>query len=181
MQEQQMILVNERDEAIGTMGKMEVHRKGLLHRAFSIFIFDSKGRMLLHQRAGEKYHGAHLWTNACCSHPFPGEQVRAAAARRLEQELGFSTPLNEVFCFTYKVPVENGLIEHEFDHVLVGEYEGPIQPDEHEVADYKYLEVEQIGQWLQTQPGQFTSWFRIAFPEIENWWKKEYRIKRKVV
>jgi isopentenyl-diphosphate delta-isomerase len=106
MEEQSVILVNENDEPVGTMGKLEAHQKGLLHRAFSIFIFDEQGRMLLQQRAPHKYHGAHLWTNACCSHPFPGESIEAAATRRLQEELGFTTPLHEIFSFTYNTPVE---------------------------------------------------------------------------
>ena len=119
MKEQEVVLVNENDEVVGAMPKMEAHQKGLLHRAFSVFIFDSKGRMLLQQRAAEKYHGAHLWTNACCSHPYPGERTEDAAKRRLKEELGFGVKLHEIFSFTYYAKVENDLIEHEFDHVFL--------------------------------------------------------------
>src|SRR5438309_755412 len=174
MKEQEVILVNEQDEPAGTMKKMEVHEKGLLHRAFSIFIFDSKGKMLLQQRDPEKYHGAHLWTNACCSHPLPGEQTQEAAIRRLEEELGFITPLKEIFSFTYHAEVENNLIEHEFDHVFAGEYEGQILPNEKEVSDYAYEHMDSIRWAIENQPGRFTTWFRIAFPKIEIWWKKRY-------
>ena len=135
MEKQQVVLVNEKDEPIGIMEKMEAHQKGLLHRAFSIFIFDSKGRMLLQQRAAQKYHGAHLWTNACCSHPFPDEELKEAAQRRLQEELGFTTDLHEIFSFIYKARVENNLIEHEFDHVFAGEYDSKIQPNPTEVSD----------------------------------------------
>jgi isopentenyl-diphosphate delta-isomerase len=174
MKLQEVILVNEKDEPIGTMEKMEVHQKGLLHRAFSVFIFDSKGRMLLQQRAEGKYHGAHLWTNACCSHPFPGELAEEAANRRLREELGFTTTLHKIFSFTYHAPVENNLIEHEYDHVFAGEYEGEVSPDKNEVADYRYEEMEQIKKAMQLQPGKFTSWFQIVFPKIEEWWKERY-------
>lgn len=174
MQSQQIILVNEKDEPVGTMEKMEVHRKGLLHRAFSVFIFDSKGKMLLQQRAGGKYHGAYLWTNACCSHPFPGEEVRDAAARRLKEELGFHTGLHEIFSFTYRARVENDLIEHEYDHVFAGEYEGRIEPDKEEVSDLRYEGMEQVKKEIALQPEKFTSWFKIVFPKIESWWKERY-------
>ena len=124
-----VILVNEKDQPIGLMDKMEAHQKGILHRAFSVFLFDKKGRMLLQQRAKEKYHGALLWTNACCSHPFENEKIEDAAQRRMREELGVTTPLEKIFCFTYHAAVENELIEHEYDHVFAGEYEGNIFPD----------------------------------------------------
>jgi isopentenyl-diphosphate delta-isomerase len=174
MKPQQIVLVNERDEPVGIMEKMEVHQKGLLHRACSIFIFDSKGRMLLQQRAEGKYHGAHLWTNACCSHPFPDEAVEKAANRRLREELGINTSLQKIFSFTYHAHVENGLIEHEYDHVFAGEYEGEINPDQNEVADYYYEDMEVIKNSLQSQPENFTSWFKIVFPKIAEWWRERY-------
>jgi isopentenyl-diphosphate delta-isomerase len=127
MKNRELILVNEKDEEIGFMEKMEVHRRGLLHRAFSVFIFDKNGNMLLQQRAACKYHGAHLWTNACCSHPFPGESVEAGAARRLKEELGFQTGIEKIFDFVYRSEVENNLVEHEFDHVFSGVYEGEMK------------------------------------------------------
>ncbi|RYY72929.1 MAG: isopentenyl-diphosphate Delta-isomerase [Gammaproteobacteria bacterium] len=174
MKEQKVILVNERDEAIGVMEKMEAHQKGLLHRAFSVFIFDKEGRMLLQQRAAQKYHGGLLWTNACCSHPYPDESVEDAAERRLQEEMGFVTPLQKVFAFTYQAEVENDLIEHEFDHVFTGEYEGGIQPNSEEVAAYGYHSMEEISYLLDERPKTFTTWFRIAFPQILSWWKKAY-------
>ena len=174
MNEQQVILVNETDEPIGTAGKTEAHENGLLHRAFSVFIFDNKGRMLIHQRAAGKYHGGLLWTNACCSHPNPGEETLLAAHRRLNEEMGFRTELHEVFSFTYHAQVENNLIEHEFDHVFVGEYEGGMQPDPKEVAELAYEEMDQLKLAIEYQPEKFTTWFRIAFPRIESWWKNKY-------
>lgn len=167
--EQQVILVNTKDEATGTMAKMEVHEKGLLHRAFSVFIFNKKGEMLLQQRAMNKYHSAGLWTNACCSHPEPGEDIVAAAERRLKEEMGFETPLKKVFDFIYKADFDNGLKEHEFDHVLTGEYDGPVPFNHDEVKDISYRSIDSIRQSLETQPEKYTAWFRIAFPRIVAW------------
>ncbi|MEO7522852.1 MAG: isopentenyl-diphosphate Delta-isomerase, partial [Ferruginibacter sp.] len=140
----QVILVNEKDEAVATMDKMEAHQKGLLHRAFSIFIFNRNGEMLLQQRAEEKYHSASLWTNACCSHPLPGEHVADAAHRRLKEEMGFDTELVEAFHFTYKSVFENGLTEHEYDHVFTGVYDGAMNPDNREVKDHRFDEMKNI-------------------------------------
>ena len=174
MNEEQVILVNEHDVENGVMEKMEAHRTGMLHRAFSIFIFDSKGRMMLQQRSPLKYHGGNLWTNACCSHPFPGEEIHEAATRRLEEELGFITPLKKIFSFTYRADVENNLVEHEYDHVFAGEYEGEIRPNQVEVAGIRYAEMDAIKKELEQYKQRFTSWFIIAFPKIENWWKQRY-------
>ena len=176
MDKQQIVLVNESDEPIGIMKKMEAHEKGLLHRAFSVFIFDSNGKMLLQQRAAEKYHGAYLWTNACCSHPLPGEDLMVAAQRRLQQEMGFTTELVEIFSFIYKAQVENNLVEHEFDHVFTGQYEGKILPDPHEVSGFYYERMDQVKYEIETTPGKFTAWFKIAFPQIEKWWRARYGI-----
>jgi isopentenyl-diphosphate delta-isomerase len=159
------------------MEKMEAHQKGLLHRAFSVFIFDSKGNMLLQQRSPEKYHGANLWTNACCSHPYPGEKTEDAARRRLKEELVFITGLEEIFSFTYRADVENNLIEHEFDHVFAGEYENEIYPNQNEIAGYTYEQMVRIRENLQSNPEKFTSWFKIAFPKIEKWWQQRYAVK----
>lgn len=162
----QVILVNERDEETGLMEKMEAHEKGLLHRAFSVFIFNDKGEMLIHQRALGKYHSAGLWTNACCSHPLPGETVEAGIHRRLSEEMGFDCPLHELFRFTYRTAFDNGLIEHEFDHVWAGTYNGVINPDPEEVHAYQYLPVNEIIRRLAEHPEQFTSWFRLALPRV---------------
>jgi isopentenyl-diphosphate delta-isomerase len=174
MVDQNIILVNEKDEAVGLMEKMQVHREGLLHRAFSVFVFDRNGRMLLQKRAAHKYHGGGLWSNACCSHPYPGEKVEDAAQRRLHEEMGFVTPLQKIFEFVYKADVENGLIEHEYDHVFAGEYEGPINMNQKEVADYCYESMNNIKWMIRDQPHKFTSWFKLAFPSIETWWVGRY-------
>src|SRR5215831_10345897 len=141
---EQVILVNEADHEIGTMEKMLAHEKALLHRALSVFIFNDKGEMLLQQRAKRKYHSGGLWTNACCSHPRPGENVEAAAIRRLNEELGFETTLTKAFDFVYKAFFDNGLTEYEFDHVFAGKYNGAIHPDINEVQDHCYKSLDEI-------------------------------------
>lgn len=170
-----LILVDEQDQPVGTCEKMEVHLKGYLHRAFSVFIFDGQGRMLLQQRALEKYHSGGLWTNACCSHPHPEEDTLAAGLRRLREEMGFVTPLTKAFDFTYRAVVDNGLIEHEFDHVLVGEYEGPLVLNPNEVIAAEYVSLEEIENRLILAGDQYTVWFKIAFPFIKSWWKAKYQ------
>lgn len=172
--EQQVILVNEKDEVTGAAGKMEAHERGLLHRAFSVFVFNSKGEMLLQQRAINKYHSGGLWTNACCSHPGPGEEIAAAAQRRLKEEMGFDIPVKKSFDFVYKVNFENGLTEYEFDHVFVGEYEGPVGYNKEEVMDYCYKPMQEIRDSLKAYPQNYTVWFRLAFPKIETWWEEKY-------
>lgn len=171
----QVILVDEQDNPVGTAEKMEAHfNGGQLHRAFSVFIFNHRGQMLLQQRALQKYHSGGLWTNACCSHPAPGEETAAAALRRLREELGFTTPVKKVFDFLYKADFDNGLTEHEFDHVFVGQYEGAILFNEEEVMDYCYVTHDQLRQSLRDEPGKYTAWFHIAFPRINEWWQHEY-------
>jgi len=168
-----VILVDERDVQIGTMEKLEVHQKALLHRAFSIFIFNGKGEMLLHKRASNKYHSAGLWTNACCSHPSPGEETILSAQNRLQEEMGIHTSLEKAFDFTYKAAFDNGLTEHEFDHVFVGKYDGEIFPNKEEVSDYCFKSIDAIKDSIQTHPQKYTEWFKIAFPKLE-----EYLIKK---
>lgn len=175
MDVQQVILVTEEDMPVGIMEKMEAHEKGLLHRAFSVFIFNSKGEMLLQRRALNKYHSGGLWTNSCCSHPRPGEEVEEAARRRLSEEMGFEASLEKIFDFVYKADFDNGLTEHEFDHVFAGEYEGPIDFNPHEVMDYCYKNLEEVRIDLAGQPQRFTAWFRLAFTKIENWWTTRYK------
>ncbi|MBI2274955.1 MAG: isopentenyl-diphosphate Delta-isomerase [Bacteroidetes bacterium] len=169
---EQVILVDEHDVLTGTMEKMAAHEKAVLHRAFSVFVFNAQGEMLLQQRAKEKYHSGGLWTNSCCSHPRPGEETRSAATRRLREELGFETPLEKIFDFVYKADFDNGLTEYEFDHVFVGYYDGEINPDKKEVSDYVYLSMQQIADALQTEPATYTAWFHIAFPKVLQWWKQ---------
>lgn len=166
---EQVILVNPQDEPIGVMEKMEAHQKGLLHRAFSVFVFNKKGEMLLQQRANQKYHSGGLWTNTCCSHPAPGESTDAAAVRRLQEEMGFQTPLKESFSFMYKTTFDNGLTEHEIDHVFIGEYEDVIEPNSAEVERYEYRTMDSIRDAIQHTPQLFTSWFKIAFPVLETY------------
>jgi isopentenyl-diphosphate delta-isomerase len=166
MQREEVILVNEEDVPQGIMEKMEAHRKALLHRAFSVFIFNSKGEMLLQRRAPGKYHSPGLWTNACCSHPRPGEDTMAAASRRLEEELGFTTGLEKLFDFTYRSEFDNGLTEFEFDHVFVGHYDREIRPNPSEVSDYCYQSLDKIKEGLEARPDRFTSWFHLAFPLV---------------
>ncbi len=167
-----VILVDEHDVPTGTMGKMEVHQKALLHRAFSIFIFNEKGEILLHKRAAKKYHSAGLWTNACCSHPKPGEDTLTAAQIRLQEEMGFSTPLQKAFDFVYKAPFDNGLTEHEFDHVFIGNYDGVIKPNVEEVSDYCFKPVDEIKSSIQSHPQKYTEWFKIAFTKMEVYLEK---------
>ena len=152
MSQHDIILVNEKDEETGTGVKMDVHYKALLNRAFSVFIFNDQGEMLLQRRALTKYHSGGLWTNACCSHPRPGETSIAGAQRRLKEELGFAVPLTEAFEFVYKAVSDNGLTENEFDHVFTGEYNGIIMPDPAEVMDYCYKPVEDIKKELLSSP-----------------------------
>jgi isopentenyl-diphosphate Delta-isomerase len=165
-EQEAVILVDESDRPVGTMEKMEAHRQALLHRAFSVFIFNSSGEMLLQQRAPEKYHSAGLWTNACCSHPRPGEDTREAAVRRLREELGFTTDLEKLFEFTYRSVFDNGLTEYEFDHVFVGRYDREITPNQAEVSDYRFVPLAAIESEIRVAPEAFTSWFRLAFPMI---------------
>jgi isopentenyl-diphosphate delta-isomerase len=162
-----VILVDEQDRQTGTMEKMEVHKKAILHRAFSVFIFNDKGEILLQKRAGKKYHSGGLWTNTCCSHPQPGEETIDAANKRLQEEMGFSTALNKAFSFIYKAPFENGLTEHEYDHVFIGIFNGLIKPDPDEVEDYCYQSLDKLKQSFQTHPHHFTEWFKIALPKLE--------------
>jgi len=173
----EVILVDVNDRETGLMEKMEAHEKGLLHRAFSVFIFNAKGEMLLQQRAMNKYHSGGLWTNACCSHPLPNEETISAVSRRLQEELGFQTPIEKVFDFVYKADFENGLTEYEFDHVFVGEYEGDIDFNKEEVMDFCYKDVKEIHQNLQNHPQKYTPWFHLAFPKIETWWNERFKNK----
>jgi isopentenyl-diphosphate delta-isomerase len=166
---EEVILVNEHDEPVGSMEKMEAHLKAALHRAFSIFIFNTKGEMLLQQRALSKYHSGGLWTNACCSHPRPGETTEDAAQRRLQEELGFITPLQKAFSFTYKVPFDNGLTENEFDHVYVGTYDGEVAPVAAEVNDFCFKKMDDISSSLQNHPKKYTEWFHLAYPKVAEW------------
>lgn len=158
-----VILVNEQDEPQGLMEKLEAHRKGLLHRAFSVFILNAKGEMMIHRRALEKYHSGGLWTNACCSHPRDGETVIEAGHRRLMEEMGFDTELEKVLEFTYRAELDNELTEHEYDHVLVGKFDDVPNPNPEEVCEWKWIEVDALRADIQLNPGNYTEWFKIIF------------------
>ncbi len=166
MIEEQVILVNEQDEPIGLMNKMEAHEKAVLHRAFSVFILNDKNEVMLQQRAHHKYHSPLLWTNTCCSHQRAGETNTEAGKRRLFEEMGFQTELKELFHFIYKAPFDNGLTEHELDHVMIGYYnEAPIiNPDE--VESWKWLTIEAIKDDMIENPDAYTVWFKIIFDEF---------------
>ena len=163
---EQVILVNVADQVVGFMEKMEAHEKGLLHRAFSVFVFNSKGELMLQQRAAHKYHSGGLWTNTCCSHPRQGETVLDAAERRLMEEMGMSCALKESFSFIYKAELDQGLTEHELDHVVMGWYDGTpnINPDE--VQDWKYVSLEDIKEDIKNSPETYTEWFKIIFERV---------------
>lgn len=161
-----IILVNEQDEWIGTMEKLEAHQKGVLHRAFSVFVVNSKGEMLLQQRATDKYHSGGLWSNTCCSHPYPGESTIAAAHRRLQEEMGFDCALTPLFHLRYSADVGSELIESEYDHIYMGVYDGPVHINKAEVQDYKLISMEELEAWRQQQPENFTAWFHFAMPQF---------------
>jgi len=164
--EEQVILVNERDEKIGLMPKLEAHQKGILHRAFSIFVFNDKNELMLQQRALNKYHSPGLWTNTCCSHQRDGETSLDAGKRRLEEEMGFTTPLRATNSFIYKAPFDNGLTEHELDHVLVGNYNGNPKINQTEVASWKWMTLEQVQKDIEINPDNYTVWFKIIFDKF---------------
>lgn len=167
MSKEFVILVDENDNEEGLMEKMEAHEKGLLHRAFSVFVFDNEGKFLLQQRALEKYHSGGLWTNACCSHPRSGETAKQAAERRLQEELGFHVDVEEKFSFIYKSELDKGLTEHELDHVFFASYNGAIQPNPEEVMDYKFVDLEWLDRDVNDHPEKYTEWFKICFDEVK--------------
>lgn len=156
---ERVILIDESDREIGSAEKLDAHRKGLLHRAFSVVVWDASGRQLLQRRADSKYHSGGLWTNTCCGHPRPGEPVAAAAARRLEEEMGFTCPLEWLGIVGYRADVGNDLIEHEIVHVFRARYDGAVVPDPAEVAAYKWCGLDSIQRDVAAAPGQFTAWF----------------------
>lgn len=164
-----VVLVDELDVPLGSMEKLEAHMKGLLHRAFSVFIFNDRDELLIHRRAYDKYHSGGLWTNTCCSHPRPGEQDIEAANRRLKEEMGFECHLQKVTSFIYKAQFENGLIEHEFDHIWIGKFNGDPIPDPSEVEEWKYISLDILNEELNKHPEHFTVWFQLAMPKILDW------------
>ena len=166
MKEEQVVLVNEHDEQIGLMPKMEAHEKGVLHRAFSVFVFNDKKEMMLQQRASHKYHSPDLWTNTCCSHQRNGESNIEAGTRRLEEEMGFTTILEETTSFIYKAPFDNGLTEHELDHILIGHYNNAPVINPEEVKAFKWMETEAVKLDIESQPELYTAWFKIIFDKF---------------
>jgi len=164
-----VILVDTDDREIGTCEKLEAHRRGELHRAFSIFLFNASGETLIQKRAGTKYHTPGLWTNACDGHPRPGETILAAAERRLQEELGISCPLRKVFAFTYHAKLDRDLIEHEYDHVLVGHFEGIPVPNHAEYDDWQWIERETLAARIQAHPEAYAPWFTIPLERAWNY------------
>jgi isopentenyl-diphosphate delta-isomerase len=164
--EDYLILVDEQDQQYGKLEKQLVHELGLLHRAFSVFIFNKKGELLLQQRADEKYHSAGLWTNTCCSHPRFGEEIKDSVTRRLEEEMGMNCELEFAFSFIYKSVFDNGLIEHELDHVFFGITDELPVPNKAEVKNWKYLPINLIRQDIKENPHQYTVWFKMVFERV---------------
>ena len=166
MSEEQVILVNENDEPIGLMPKLEAHQKAVLHRAFSVFVLNDKNEIMLQQRASEKYHSPLLWTNTCCSHQRSGETNIQAGTRRLFEEMGFKTTLQELFHFIYKAPFDNGLTEHELDHVMIGKYNQAPKVNPEEVESWKWMSIDDIKIDMIQNPAIYTVWFKIIFNEF---------------
>jgi isopentenyl-diphosphate Delta-isomerase len=165
-----VVLVDEKDNAIGIMEKMEAHEKGLLHRAFSILLFNNKGEILLQKRSAKKYHSGGLWTNTCCSHPLPGETMEDATSRKLKQEMGIETTLEFSYKFFYKTDLDKGLIEHECDHVFIGTFNGVPYVNKEEVEDWKFIDIKTLQRDISKNPDAYTQWFKLIMkhPELNN-------------
>ncbi len=166
--EEKVVLVNEKDEVLGLMEKMQAHENGLLHRAFSVFLFNENGDMLLQRRASNKYHSPLQWTNACCSHPRANETYKQAAERRIKEELGIACEISEKFHFIYKADVGQELWEHELDHVFVGKYEGDFQLNPDEVQEVRYISMQDLEAEIKLHPEHFTEWFKIILEEYKH-------------
>jgi isopentenyl-diphosphate delta-isomerase len=164
---EEVVLVDEKDRPVGRAEKLEAHSTPKLHRAFSVFVFDSSGRrLLLQKRAKAKYHSGGLWSNTCCSHPRPGESVESAARRRLKEEMGFDCEVTKVFDLVYYAELDNNLFEYEYDHVFLGWYDGSPAPDAGEVEDWKWVEVEELKEDLRERPQSYTYWLKASFGEL---------------
>ncbi len=174
---EEMVLVDENDNEVGTGEKMQVHGEGTLHRAFSIFVFNSEGKLLIHQRNKNKYHSGGLWTNTCCSHPRPGESLEDAVNRRLKEEMGFTTDLRKVFSFIYKVKFDNGLFEHELDNVFIGRFDGDPHPDPDEVDDWKWVDLKELTKDIEENPDRYTYWFKEAIGRVIEYVEKNSDIR----
>lgn len=166
--EEQVVLISENDEVIGLMEKMQAHENGILHRAFSVFLFNDKGEVLLQKRAPQKYHSPNQWTNAVCSHPRIDETYLEGAKRRLKEELGIETELTEKFNFIYKADVGGNLWEHELDYVFTGNYDGDFSLNEEEVSEIRYISMENLDWEMKGNPEYFTEWFKIILEEYQH-------------
>lgn len=164
---EKIILVDEFDNEIGTMEKMEAHRKGVLHRAFSVLLFNSQGELLLQKRAKNKYHSGGLWTNTCCSHPLPQESIEDAASRRLKQEMGIDLQPTFAFKFIYKTHLDQSLIEHEYDHVYTGVFDGTPVINKDEVEEWKFMDLTSLRKDIKQFPESYTTWFKIIINHPE--------------
>jgi isopentenyl-diphosphate delta-isomerase len=165
--QEEVILVNEGDEQIGVAEKIRAHKHAALHRALSIFVFNKEGQLLLQKRAQSKYHSGGLWSNTCCSHPRPGESIEAAAHRRLKQEMGFTCPLRKVSELIYRAELQNGLVEHEYDHILIGDFSGDPVPDPSEVEDWRWVSVSDLMKEIQESPDLYSVWLQIILSKEE--------------
>jgi isopentenyl-diphosphate delta-isomerase len=162
----EVVLVDAHDEPVGVADKLEAHEQGWLHRAFSVFVFDPEGRLLLQQRNVNKYHSGALWSNTCCSHPNPGESVEEAAQRRLQEEMGFRCPLDAAFTFTYRAVLSDTMIEHEYDHVLIGRAAPTVRPNADEVQDWRWAAPNELMADVAAHPERYTAWFRMAVERV---------------
>jgi isopentenyl-diphosphate Delta-isomerase len=171
--ENKIILVDKKDKEIGIEFKIKAHKEGKLHRAFSIFIFNSKGDLLLQKRLPEKYHSGGLWTNTCCSHPNSGETIISSAHRRLKEEMGFDCDLKEIFSFIYKVKLDQDIIEYEFDHVLVGKFNGNPKINKNEVEDFKWVSLKFLTRDIKQHPDNYTYWFKKCYSKVIKTTKKK--------
>jgi isopentenyl-diphosphate delta-isomerase len=171
-----LILVDENDKQIGEMEKLLVHQKGFLHRAFSVFIFNSKNQLLLQQRANEKYHSAGLWSNTCCSHSISSEHIENSVSRRLKEEMELETEIQFQFKFLYHADLENGLKEHELDYVYFGTSDKLPEPDRTEVMNWKYMNLEKLMEDISLNPGNYTAWLKICLPEVQRQFAEKFQI-----
>ncbi len=172
-QEEKVVLVDQNDRDLGEMEKYEAHRRGVLHRAFSVFAFNSEGKLILQRRALTKYHSPGKWANTCCSHPRKGEDIESAGHRRLNEEMGFDTTLEKVFFFIYKADVGQGLIEHELDHVMVGTFDGEPQINPDEVHEWKAADMEEIRKDILENPEDYAAWFKIIFERVSEFYQEK--------
>jgi len=171
VEKEYIVLVDEKDRKTGSEEKLKAHQNGgRLHRAFSVFMFNSRGEMLLQQRAKGKYHCGGMWTNTCCSHQHPDETIEQAAHRKLKQEMGFDAPLKEIFKFIYRAPFENGLTEHELDHVFVGRFDRTVKPNPKEAAGFKWVGLKELAADVAKNPDIYTPWFKIVLDRVIGWY-----------